>query len=190
MACPPCSSLLSYLFSRNYLRCRHHPHVPGVAWAQLCSPARVMVYPAGTICQWFPWPPARQPLCPLQALLGVTSLGTAPQPCQHPASHVHVHLGHFHIGSTCGLERGQWQGVPGHCKANGASWDNCPHSPLQLRAPTCSAPLAPLSHLYTRGDTCTNTSQIIKVYLGQCLWLRSFCQWHIAHHSAWGTLGV
>lgn len=35
LACPSCSSLLSYLFSRNYLPCRHHPCVPGVAQAQL-----------------------------------------------------------------------------------------------------------------------------------------------------------
>lgn len=32
-----------------------------------------------------------------------------------------------------------------------------------------------LYHIYTCADTCTYTSQIIKVYLGQCLWLRSFC---------------
>lgn len=31
------------------------------------------------------WSLARKPLCPLQALLGVTSLGTAPQPCQLPS---------------------------------------------------------------------------------------------------------
>lgn len=46
---------------------------------------------------------------------------------------------------------------------------------LQLRPPICSALLAPLSHLYTCADICTNTSQIIKVDLGQCLWLGSFC---------------
>lgn len=85
---------------------------------------------------------------------------------------------------------GSGKGSRGECKANRASWNNCPRSPLQLRAPACSALLAPLSHLYTRADTCTNTSQIIKVYLGHCLWLRYFCQWHTAHHSAWGTLAV
>lgn len=56
------------------------------------------------------------------------------------------------LGAPMGWGGGSGKGVPGECKANKASWDNCPHSSLQLRAPACSALLAPLSHLYTRGD--------------------------------------
>lgn len=94
------------------------------------------------------------------------------------------------LGAPVGWGVGRGKGSQGSARAKEQAGTSLPYSPLQLRAPACSAPLAPLSHLYTCADTCTNTSQIIKVYQRQCLWFRSFCQWHIAHHSAWGALAV
>ncbi|XP_071619793.1 smoothelin isoform X4 [Heliangelus exortis] len=167
LACLPRCSVFSYLFSSCFSRGQHSCW--SVAKQGGAVQPRSQSCPSSVPVSGSPLPSVRKLLCPLQALLGATSLGTAPRPrAGILLSTAHMHPGALQPGGAAALCVGSGGAVMGPRGARGPRREPGQQPPLsspaQLRAPRAQR-CSPLCHrLYTRVDTCINTSQTIKVY--------------------------